>query len=386
VRKVIVSAPDTVVRGCEALMAWMVKRGMGRGLVAAAVTAVLAGVGATGGVARASTPQWQTWYTMGSNTSMDSVAAFGPKDIWAVGSRAWGSPFRPDVVQWNGTKWQPVPVPGSAGYYTEQVAGSAASNVWIFASNTSGNAVAFRWDRKHWHTIKVPYGRGWVVLSPTDVWIAGEPGCQLPVPTSGPWTCSTPLYHWTGRTWQTTRIGEWINEIAAAPGSAVWAAGTVPYDLSLTGPLSAYEWNASARKWMAVRMPHPTVGTPTISVGAAHDVWVGFAPANSAEDAVLHWNGSIWKQITVSSSITGTVGVPQVTADGHGGVWLRDWGHYTGGTWVYTGSYSGVPAGEANETELATVPGAPSSYVESAYTGPSSGPYRGGVFYYGPKP
>lgn len=349
----------------------------GRLAVIAGAIAASATVGALPTGARAdSAPPWQPWYTGPSGTVMDSVAAFSPKDIWAVGEPANSADYQMNIVHWNGTGWQKITVPGGKGYRSYYVTGSSASDVWIFGHSRTRH-VAFRWDGAHWHTIAVPpdapVSHSAVVLSATDAWIVGPP-CASP-------ECTSTLSHWNGSTWQTTKIHAYISGIATAPGSAVWAVGDVTsVAANLYGPLVAYQWNGTRRRWVAVQVPQLKAQLPTVSVSGAHDVWIGFAGHNIGLDYVLHWNGGSWQRMLVGGG-GGSIASPEVTADGHGGVWTgnTDPEHYTGGTWVLT-------SGPVGETQLVKVPGAPNSYVESASVGQYNGPQRAQVLYFGPKP
>jgi hypothetical protein len=345
--------------------------------VIAGVIAASAALGAMpigAGAERA--PSWQPWYTGPSGTTMDSVAAFSPKDIWAVGEPSSFADYQMNIVRWNGTGWQKITVPGGKGYRSDYVSGSSASDIWVFGYSRTQHA-AFRWDGAHWHKIALPpdapVGHSVVVLSATDAWVVGSP-CGSP-------ECTSTLYQWNGSAWRTTEIHAYISGIAAAPRSAVWAVGdATSVAANLYGPIVAYRWNGTRRKWMAVRMPHLKVQLPTVSLGGAHDVWIGFAGHNIGLDYVLHWNGVSWQRMLVGGG-GGSIASPEVTADGHGGVWTgnTDPEHYTGGTWVLT-------SGPVGETQLIKVPGVSDSYVESASVGQYNGPRRAQVLYFGPKP
>jgi hypothetical protein len=335
--------------------------------------------------AAVSTAQWQAWYSSGADYVLWGIAAFSRTSIWAVGAPANYS-YHSLVIHWDGQRWRTVTIPGVSGYYTYAVAGSAATDVWVFGDDKAGKAEAFRWDGAHWHTIVLPAGITGIgrpaVISATSAWIDMSPSCQGWTGNSA-WKCTTRLYHWNGRTWRKTSIGEFVSGVAASPSGMVLAVGNVPHGNSGSGPVSAFQWTGS--QWRGVSMPHPLGAyAPQIAMDSASDAWISSEKTTKVLDYVLHWDGHRWTEINTSGGVAELNGSPPVAPDGQGGVWLGDWAHYTRGKWVDTSHFAaGLP--EVNSTEVTPVPGMPGSYLQSAYLGMPEA-FHPGVLVYGPIP
>lgn len=360
-------------------------------LITAGMTVVAPARAATSdpaaGPARASAssaaPAWRSWYSSSAIGVMWSVAAFSTKSIWAGGTIV--SRNRPIVVRWNGSDWARVIVPGASRFSEYLLAGSSARNVWVFGIRSKGPEKAFRWDGAHWHAIAMPVASVTVpvVVSARSVWITGQVNCDIPSkPTA--WKCVTPVYRWNGHRWRRSSIGEWVTSLATARG-AVMAAGVVPRDGNMNGPIEAFRWTGA--RWAAMSMPHPRGAVPNIGMDSASDVWISSAEPNVAKDYELHWNGHTWSTIRVTPNVAQTVAPAQVVPDGHGGAWLGGWARYTGGEWVAVGYAVPPTTGhEIGTTALTPVPGASHTYVESAYVGKFGGPYHPAVYVNGPLP
>jgi len=329
--------------------------------------------------------EWQPWYTSPKPGVMLGVAAFGPRDIWAVGAPDDYS-LHPMVVRWDGNSWHNVTVAGASGYRLTNIAASAANDVWVFGTGKTKDQ-AFRWDGARWHTIPLPaegIGMGNpAVLSATSAWITGQSGCRLPSPHSA-WDCTTHVYHWNGRAWQLTSIHADVYGLAASSAANVWAVAIAPpHGSDFLGPLTAYRWDGA--RWAPVAMPHPQAGgDPSIATTSPRDVWIGASAGDVAKDYVLHWNGVRWDRIGLTANVGATVAGAAVTPDGYGGVWYGWWAHWTGGVWVNSGA-TAPPLANLVVTQLVRVPGTAASYVGSAYTARPSANH-GDVVVYGPIP
>ena len=313
---------------------------------------------------------------------MWSVAAFSTRSIWAGGTDSRDQSL---VVRWNGSHWATVTIPGASRFSQDLVVGSSASDVWVFGTNAKGTKKAFHWDGAHWHAIAMPMASAAVpvVVSATSVWVTGQVTCKIPARPAA-WKCVTPVYRWNGRTWRKTSIGEWVASLATGQGT-VMAAGVVPHDDNLDGPVGAFRWTGAT--WAPVSMPHPQGAEPKIGMDSASDVWISSADPNVARDYELYWNGHTWSTIRVTANVAQAVSPEQVVPDGHGGAWLGGLAHYTRGKWVAAGYAIGpAPGQEIATTALTPVPGASHTYVESAYTGKFGGPYHPAVYLTGPLP
>lgn len=116
---------------------------------------------------------------------IEGIAVIDDHDIWAVGAMARHSMPQPLVVHWDGRSWAVVPSPGVAQGPSELFAVTA--------------------------------------LSATDIWAVGT--------TNIPGDRTIGLAeHWDGRVWRIiptpqSTMGGGLTVVAAANGSAAWAAG-----------------------------------------------------------------------------------------------------------------------------------------------------------------
>jgi len=123
-----------------------------------------------------------------------------------------------------------------------------------------------------------------------------------------------------------------------------------------------------------------------IAVDSASDVWIGGFTATGSRGYAMHWNGRKWQALTAPAGLsTGTEAVP----DGHGGVWLGPWAHWTGRAWADT-LQAGLPAPLSGMRiyQLVKVPGTSGSYwgAGAVVIGQYSTTNRVAMLGYGPVP
>ena len=90
---------------------------------------------------------------------------------------------------------------------------------------------------------------------------------------------------------------------------------------------------------------------PGIAVGSRTDVWVGAWSATRARHPgrLMHWNGRRWHMVDAPRLIV--TETPLVT-DGHHGVWMGPWAHWTGTRWVGNGATSALACSLVNFTRI----------------------------------
>jgi hypothetical protein len=334
------------------------------------LSALFVGAGSQAALAGATVSQdgagWRVVYRSTSKISniVTDVAAISPGNAWAVGSTAQAghgnTQDEPLVLHWNGGHWRRVTVPGLAGFYLTAVAASSASDVWAFAASANGgNPEAVRWDGNQWLTIPLPAGvfpDDAVVLAPADAWLVGR--TQSCTGSGAAKVCPTTVYHWDGSEWSPFSVPLVIDPLStggiSASGSRnVWVTGSSRDCLS--SPCSytpeAYHWNGSAwSKAPSMPLKH-SFYEPGIAVGSRTDVWVGAWSATRARHPgrLMHWNGRRWHMVDAPRLIV--TETPLVT-DGHHGVWMGPWAHWTGTRWVGNGGTSALACSLVNFTRI----------------------------------
>jgi hypothetical protein len=290
---------------------------MHKTLTAAGLAVVMLSTGAVPAVA-ASAPHWRTSYiskdTGYDDFVLDSVAAVGKNDAWAVGSRQTGPGTSGAVLHWNGSKWNEVTIPGSTGSF-QVVGGSSPSNVWVLGLTAHGASAAWHWNGKAWTSVSTGYrASGVAVLSANDALAVGGD-------ESGKGTG----LHWDGKTWRTVPMPLTAYRISAVSKNDAWAVG----ENTDNQPYAAH-WNGT--KWTAVKLPKVTV--PKGSTGFAYfadvtavsknNVWAAgrfysIAPgkAGHSRTLLMHWNGKKWS-LVVGTHETYAL---NITSDGAGGIW-----------------------------------------------------------------
>ncbi len=290
---------------------------MQKTLTAAGLAVVMLGAGAVPAVA-ASASSWRTSYiskdTGYDDFVLDSVAAVGKNDAWAVGTRQKGAGTSGAVLHWNGSKWKEVTVPGSTGSF-QVVGGSSPSNVWVFGFTTHGTNAAWHWNGKAWTSVSTGYlASGVAVLSANDALAVGGD-------ESGKGTG----LHWDGTTWRTVPMPLTAYRISAVSRNDAWAVGE-----GANGQPYAAHWNGT--KWTAVKLPKVTVpkgdtgfaSFADVTAVSKDNVWAAgrfyyYAPGKAGHNRTLamHWNGKKWS-LVVGTHETYAL---NITSDGAGGIW-----------------------------------------------------------------
>jgi hypothetical protein len=296
-------------------------------LVAAALAALAGCAPAAIAAEVSAAPSWhvvkQVTYN-GSNGVFTAVAAVSRSDEWAFDgyskARAW---------QWNGSTWTQVPFPSQNSEMVVAAGASSASNVWAFTQEF-GISRALRWNGRQW-TVMRSFSRaigGGVVLSPSDVWVFGEP--DFPGVGLGTW-------HYNGHTWTQVASGHGLEGGSGRSASDIWA---------FDGADVAH-WNGStwSRTSVASLLPaKQQLNDPALTgiyEQSRHSVYAianGRLQDEGGPFVLLHWNGTAWSKVAGGNYGFGTL--QQLSSDGHGGLWLPMPGadsqksyllHYSGG-------------------------------------------------------
>jgi len=311
-----------------------------RWMAVAAVGLAAAGGIVTPGTAHASSGAWRQVYQANASGSFDQTAAISKNNIWAVGdtaTKAGKTIYQPFIRHFNGSSWQAVTIPGSAGSTADWVSASAAGNVWVGGLKNSrvATSVVYRWNGARWAKIPLPaltYLQDVAVLGPDNVWAFGDSG-----------SVGYDIFHWNGSKWRyyladnTNFIPQ---KISASAANNVWVSG-----FAFSGSkqvVAAYRWNGTA--WHSVSMPHPVLNDagPNVTAVSPANVWIGWYDTTTSH--VLHWDGHQWRTVSLPYYADPTNVVP----DGKGGYWFGAEAVVSGTTWTiedvpgFTGDYGYV--------------------------------------------
>lgn len=226
--------------------------------------------------------RWSTRIGAQPGTLQD-VAAIGPDDLWAVGSRHG----RALIVHYDGHTWTRAPGT-SSGPVLSSVTAVGRANVWAV-----GEVSALRYNGAHWASTPRP-GTGL-----TTVGVIG----------GAVWTAGFSSWRWSGSGW--TQVARATNGLAtglAGAGAVGWLVTSYPAYIE--------RWNGS--RWKRVTGPAALAGAELTAVAAAspRDVWAVGKGARTALS--LHWNGRTWT--VVNAAATGRQ-LTSVAIGAGGGVW-----------------------------------------------------------------
>jgi hypothetical protein len=226
------------------------------------------------------------------------VSAVSSTDVWAVGSDAGG----PIAEQWDGDAWRmtrpPAPTPGYASQLLS-VSARAWNDVWAvgwFLPRDTVHALIEHWDGNTWSRVRAASApradqglSGIVAIAPDDAWAVGS---SRAIGTS---KTGDLVEHWDGASWTIVadaggHVGyNWLNSVAAAGPSNVWAVGSSGSDFGTF----VERWDGS--DWRSVPLSSATRRTADIvdvSVVSGDDVWA--AGSNEDGGVIEHWDGDRW--------------------------------------------------------------------------------------------
>ena len=180
--------------------------------------------------------------SMGTFSTLFSVAAAATNDIWAVGNFVYSSnDGRGTLIEhWNGSTWSIVKSPNVGSFSAlNAVAVASTKDVWavgvheVVGTATNSQALIEHWDGSTWSIVKSPgVGSfsalfGVVGASASDVWFVGSHG-----ESSASDNVMTLIEHWNGSAWyvvNSSNAGRGYNSllaVALVPGSRmIWSVG-----------------------------------------------------------------------------------------------------------------------------------------------------------------
>jgi hypothetical protein len=244
----------------------------------------------------------------GPNGGFTAVMTVGQDGGWAFDGTS-----KPTAWERNGAAWTQVPFPGLRYEMVVAAAASSATNAWAFTYEF-GKSRALRWNGQQW-TVMRSFSRaigGAVVLSPSDVWVFGQP--DIPGADLGAW-------HYNGHTWSQVASGRGLEGGSGLSASDIWA-----FDGADVAHWTGSTWSRTSVASLLPARQLDGFNAPALTgiyEQSRHSV---YAIANGNEQdaggplAILHWNGSVWSKVAGRGYGYGSSA--QLSSDGHGGLWL----------------------------------------------------------------
>lgn len=245
-----------------------------------------------------------------------SAIAFGPNDVWALGSSG-----KPEVLHYAGSEWTATDTTPIGAAFLEGLGGTSSSDLWAVGSTQGSRGltpVIAHWNGTTWQNVSGPPYIGELIsvvaIAPNQAWAVGWADIGS---GSGP---NTLIERYDGQTWSTdsyyqpdkpsllqsvtgssvddlfaggyggargaliekydsvsgtwvnspTKVGDYIDSVSARSASEAWAVGP-PY----SGPLFISRYNGI--RWRAVRYRHSSsaVVYSVDASSASGQTWIG---------------------------------------------------------------------------------------------------------------
>jgi hypothetical protein len=272
--------------------------------------------------------QWQMVHSS-INGTLSGIAAIAANDVWAVGTS--GSLL---TIQWDGTRWSQVVVPGASGGVDtglSAIAAVSSHDVWA-VGHQEGLPIALHWDGQSWQTAPLApssFMRDGALdavqaISTHDIWVVGW---YSKLNSSARYTLAE---HWNGKNWQFIPTPEYtakyppnqslsdanFSSLVALSSKNIWAVGNAdPYDGTGTPSRTLVEhWDGTQWEIMHTPSEAKTDDSYPRSIFAvnAHDIWIaGYRYSTRISTnypLLLHWDGQSW-QFATPPALKNTGGV-----------------------------------------------------------------------------
>jgi hypothetical protein len=279
-----------------------------------------------------STPGWRLFYhhlyTPG-NSAYFGITAVSSRSAWAVGGADFAGPIGgvPTAVRWHNGRWIATAMPRHLTSILWAVSADSSTDAWT-VSNLGGYVL-------HWHSGRWTVARrftesglrreltGVTAFSPTNVWVFGGSGA---FPGVGTW-------HLHGHTWtKVTGLGGNISFASALSPTDMWAVGGINVGQDSIMRYQGGKWHhitspaLRGQQFNAILALSPT------------NVWaVGTKGGAPATARLLQLRRGRWTSPSLPHGFDPT----QITADGHGGLWMPAINAHTGAFWLLHRSATG---------------------------------------------
>jgi hypothetical protein len=355
------------------------------------VIAFIAGSSAAASAARTagSAPGWRIVEIFPVGSTVDHLAASGPRDVWAVESCRKPCVSSDGLIlrRWTGTAWQPQPqstVSKHTGNAEPALAMPPGSPVlWAVYGLYDGQprATAVGWTGSSWDAPTVflathPLGLEVVAPSPSSAWLFTGLGTQV-------------SYRYNGKTWSTAPspdINLGSTGVVAMSPDDIWAFGIDPKRFGA----AVTRWTGT--RWVRQALPAAPHGIDVITGGGLiasgrTGIWgFGYTDTKTGTDWLVHWNGTAWSNVKVPFQLSKTFGGGFIGSDGRGGVWFEAVAAGGSREVLYHDTASGqwstqpIPAPAWTTTVIygfAQVPGTTTVYAYGTATNPRNGATEG---------
>jgi hypothetical protein len=151
---------------------------------------------------------------------------------------------------------------------------------------------------------------GVAVLSSCNAWAVGTY-------SSGSGVNQTLILHWNGAVWKqvpspnSASARNFLTGVAAISATNIWAVGFT-FTTATREQTLILHWNGTV--WKQVPSPNPSsAGNPLTGVAAtsARNAWAvgaSFRPFGGERPLILHWNGTAWRSVVVPKHLDGIIG------------------------------------------------------------------------------
>jgi hypothetical protein len=262
------------------------------------------------GTVQVAAPSWQVVKQVhnGSLGGFSAVTAVGKNGGWAFNQGSVPTAWRR-----SGSTWTQVPFPGQPNEVVVAAGATSPDNVWAFTAGEPRSR-ALRWNGRNW-TVQRSFAQqigGAVVISPSDVWVFGQP--YFPGTGLGAW-------HYNGRTWTHVASGHGLQGGSALSASDIWAVDGA----------DVAHWNGSTWSRTSVSRLLPAkqelnnpmlTGIYAQSKDSVYAIGNGNLQDEGGPMVILHWDGHQWSRVAEGNYGFGVQPLQQLSPDGHGGLWL----------------------------------------------------------------
>lgn len=247
--------------------------------------------------------------TVGGVETLIDVAAIGPRDVWAIGTR--GVDEQDWLGHWDGANWLEVPPPPRWKHVNSSAIDAvSADDVWLVGTDfgTTGSAAApyiAHWDGEHWSLSGVNRPSGLLkdisAFSADSVWAVGYASLDEYDQETG-----TLVLRWNGETWleiATPPEIDGLDNITATTRNEAWV---VP-DYFSDEPSPLWRWDGS--EWMQELSPLHDISAMSAFDG---DLWAAGTGGVPEARIVNRFDDGEWEP----ASITGTAATPDYYSEG----------------------------------------------------------------------
>jgi phospholipase C len=228
-----------------------------------------------------------------------SATATGSDDVWAVGERQdLSGRFGTLVEHFDGHAWSvvPAPDPGTSGNHLDSVAATGPDDVWAVGQRNDAGTdrpLVEHWDGRHWSVQTVPVPDGGAALLDAvavrgdQVWAVGQ--TDDPTHQARPYVAHRHDGHWEASV--LPNVGGAFSNLTgvAVTDEAVWAVGTFfnPADGNQHTIIARHDGSG----WHVIPAPSPGTGDAVLGGIAARgaDLWaVGVDETDNRDPLVEH--------------------------------------------------------------------------------------------------